>query len=82
MFKFSFILLLTVSCYSQNLKLDAANGYNAFKFGSSPKDFKDLTLEIDDGNTKLYTLERPVINIDGIVFDYVRLTFLNNKLCT
>lgn len=82
MLKLTFLLIFPFFCYAQNLKLDAANGYANFKFGSSPKDFTDLSIEIDEGKTKLYSVAKPVINIDGIVFDYIRLTFLNNKLCT
>ncbi|MBA3664619.1 MAG: hypothetical protein H0W61_10470 [Bacteroidetes bacterium] len=62
--------------------MDASKGYNIFKFGSSPKEFKDLSLEIDEGNTKLYSLDKPSIIIEGIDYDFVRLTFLNNKLAT
>lgn len=82
MCRFFLLLLLPFFCLPQNQKLDAANGYSYFKFGSSPKDYKDLMVEIDEGNTKLFSLDKPIINIDGIEFEYVHLTFLNNKLVT
>lgn len=82
MYKLFLFLLVPFLCKAQNTKLDASTGFGSFKFGSSPKEHKDLTLEIADGNTKLYSISRPVINVEGIEFDYVRLTFLNNKLAT
>jgi hypothetical protein len=82
MYKLAILLLFPFFSPSQNQKLDAVNGYSYFKFGSSPKDYKDLIVEIDEGNTRLYSLDKPIINIDGIEFEYVHLTFLNNKLAT
>ncbi len=49
-------------------------------FGSSPKQFTNLILEIDEGNTKLYTLNQSNINQDGTEFEYIRITFCKDEL--
>lgn len=63
-----------------NNKLDESNGFENFKFGSSQADYKNLSIEIDEGNIKLFSVSSDQININGIQFDNVRLTFLKNKL--
>jgi hypothetical protein len=54
-------------------------GFDKFIFGSSPSDYKDLRLEIDEGNTKLYTSKTPP-SVSGVDFDAVNLTFNSNRL--
>lgn len=49
-------------------------------FGSSPEAYKNLTLEIEEGHTKLYSLNEPGLVIDGVELEYLRITFTKNKL--
>ncbi len=63
---------------AQTNKLDEKNGFETYTFGSSPGQYKNLTLEIEEGYTKLYTVEQP--NIKGAEFEYVRVTFFKDKL--
>ncbi|MBA2612625.1 MAG: hypothetical protein H0U95_11675 [Bacteroidetes bacterium] len=76
------VLLLIVPFLglTQINKLDEKNGFKNFLFGTSPAEYKNLILEIDDGNTKLYSLDQSPIRLDDIDFEYLRLTFYKNKL--
>ncbi|MBS1634478.1 MAG: hypothetical protein JST26_01060 [Bacteroidetes bacterium] len=60
--------------------LDQKNGFGIYIFGSSPNTYKDLYLEIQEGNTTLYSSDEDYIKVDGVKFDYVRVTFIKNKL--
>jgi hypothetical protein len=62
-----------------NDELDKANGFEKYKFGAAPGNFQNLNLEIDEGSTKLYSVnESPQIN--GVQLEYMRLTFCKNQL--
>ncbi len=75
------LFLLIPFIYSaQTSKLDEKNGFKTYVFGSSPKEFSNLVLEIDEGNTKLYSLDQSNINHDGAEFEYIRVTFCKDKL--
>lgn len=63
-----------------NDKLDKTNGFENYKFGTQPGNYKNLTLEIDEGNTRLYSTDPKEIKIDGVSFSYIRLTFTKNNL--
>ncbi|MEO6304530.1 MAG: hypothetical protein ABIP51_15325 [Bacteroidia bacterium] len=65
---------------AQPNKLDEKNGFETYVFGSTPAQYKNLTLEIEDGNTKLYSLNQSNIALQGAEFEYLRITFYNNKL--
>jgi hypothetical protein len=56
------------------------NGFKDYIFGTAPHQYKDLTLEIEEGNAQLYSLAKAPIQMDGAEFEYVRVTFLKNKL--
>ena len=56
------------------------NGFKTYVFGSSPNQYNNLVLEIDEGNTKLYSLDQSNINHDGAEFEYIRVTFCKDKL--
>jgi hypothetical protein len=73
------LLLVPFLGLAQTNKLDETNGFNNYVFGSSPTQHQNLTLEIDEGNTKLYTQQNPV-KLNGVEFEYVRVTFCRNKL--
>ena len=77
------IAIFLVSCFfcfnSTNEDLDKANGFEKFIFGTPPANYQNLSLEIDEGNTKLYSVNvMPQIN--GAELNYVRLTFCKNQL--
>jgi hypothetical protein len=74
------ILILPSIFYSQINSLDEANGFKNFKFGTQPSDYKNLMIEIEEGNSKLYSVDNASIVIDGIQYEYIRLTFIKNKL--
>lgn len=65
---------------SQNNKLDQQNGFNVYIFETPPSNYRDLMIEIDEGNTKLYSLDKDPIVIAGVNFEYLRITFFKNKL--
>jgi hypothetical protein len=73
-------ILFPVLAVSQNTKLDQKNGFDQFKFGSSPSEYKNLTIEIDEGDSKLYSVNGSSLVMDGIEYDYIRITFTKNKL--
>lgn len=77
--KILLVILFPILAVSQNSKMDEKNGFDQFKFGSSPSEYKNLTIEIDEGNSKLYSVSGSLI-IDGIEYEYIRLTFTKNKL--
>lgn len=65
---------------AQNTELDKKNGFANFVFGTAPTEYKNLVLEMDEGTSKLYSLDQSPIKIDGIDFAHVRVTFHRNKL--
>lgn len=73
------LLLFPMLGITQNFKFEKNNGFKQFVFGTSPAEYKNLTLEIDEGNLKLYSLNQAG-KIDGIEFEYIHLTFCKNKL--
>ncbi len=54
-------------------------GFGGLEFGTSPKQHKNLSLEIWEGETALYSLTRELTVAANKVRD-VRLTFTKNKL--
>lgn len=79
MLKTLLFFLFPVLIIGQNAKLDEKNGFDQYKFGTSPELYKNISIEIEEGNSKLYSALAPII-IDGVQFEYVRLTFEKNKL--
>ena len=74
------LLFPLISLSQTNTKLYSAKGFKNYVFGSSPESYKNLTLEIEEGNTKLYSLNEPGLVIDGVELEYLRVTFTKNKL--
>jgi hypothetical protein len=74
------ILFPLLGLSQTNTKLHAAKGFKNYLFGTSPNDYKNLVLEIEEGHTKLYTLNEPGLVIDGVEVEYLRVTFTRNKL--
>lgn len=73
-----FVLFVGYSPISN--KPDEINGFENFKFGTPKENYKNLSIEIDEGNVKLFSVAPEEIKIQGIEFDNVRLTFIKNKL--
>lgn len=78
-------LILYVATVSLNFlflndKLDKANGFEIFKLGTSPDNYKNLTIELDEANTKLYSADNDAVVIQGVKLSFIRITFTNNKL--
>ena len=74
------LLVPMMSLWTSTENLDQKNGIGIYTFGSSPSSYKDLYLEIQEGNTTLYSSDEDYIQIDGVKLDYVRVTFIKNKL--
>lgn len=78
--KFLLLFFLPFIGFSQGNKLDQQNGFNVYIFETPPNGYKDLTLEIDEGNVKLYSLDKDPIIIASVEFEYVHISFFKNKL--
>jgi hypothetical protein len=76
---FRLISLLLFTGLESLAQTSGKAGFDKFIFGSSPSDYKDIRLEIDEGNTKLYT-SKTHPSVSGVDFDAVNLTFNSNKL--
>ncbi|MBL7934541.1 MAG: hypothetical protein JNM51_01880 [Bacteroidia bacterium] len=64
-----------------NDNLDKCNGFEKYKFGTSEKLYKNLTLEIEEEDIQLYTVNSNNLNIiNEVQFEYIRVTFNKNKL--
>lgn len=63
-----------------NENLDSCNGIDNYIFGASKDSFKNMSLEFEEGNSQLYTLNSDAIKISGVQFDFIRITFIKNKL--
>lgn len=76
------LLLSTISLFSfiaLNEELDKANGFDKYKFGTAPASFPNLSIELDEGSTKLYSCN-DLPHINGVQLEYLRLTFCKNQL--
>jgi hypothetical protein len=80
--KIILLLILPLFGLAQTEKLENKNGFTSYVFGDSPNKYQNLMLEIDENNTKLYSLPEDNIKIEGVNFEYIRVTFLKNKLST
>lgn len=75
------LLLFLPGCWlAQTNKLDVQNGFNVYIFETPPTNYRDLMIEIDEGNTKLFSLDKDPIVIADVTFHYLHLTFFKNKL--
>jgi hypothetical protein len=76
--KWIFMAMLPALSFGQNSRLAEKKGFRDFLFGTAPGRYQNLMLELNEGNTKLFTLQENTI--DGIDYDYIRLTFHKDKL--
>ncbi len=79
------VLVLIVIMFSfgftfNNEKLDKCNGIDSFTFGSKKENYKNLSLEIEEGSAQLYNANSNAIHIDGVELEFIRVTFTKNKL--
>ncbi len=65
-----------------NERLNSCNGFDKFVFGAPKESFKDLVLEIEEGDSRLYTIDPKSISVPGVEFEYIRVSFIKNKLAT
>ncbi|MGZ3918914.1 MAG: hypothetical protein ACXVC7_01410 [Bacteroidia bacterium] len=79
--KLLFLLIVPFVGLSQGNKILGKAGFENYVFGTSPAEYKNLTLEIDEGNTKLYSAA-PTIQVQGVEVSDVNITFLKNQLST
>lgn len=80
--KIILLLIFPLIGIAQINKVENKNGFKTYVFGDSPDKYKNLLLEIDDNNTKLYSLPEDNIQVEGVAFEYIRVTFSKNKLST
>jgi len=79
------IILAAIGFMSFTLKTDelnTCNGFEKFTFGKPKESFKNLTLEIEEGISQLYNVNTKEVNMPGVEFEYIRISFINNKLST
>jgi hypothetical protein len=74
------ILIIPVMLYGSVLNGDNSSGFEGFRFGTPKEAYRNLTLEVEEGNSRLYTVSPNEIKIDGVQLESIRLTFINNKL--
>ena len=68
------------SLFQNNTALEKCHGFDEFTFGSSKQLYKNLTLELEEGNSQLYTVNSNNTKLSGVQLDYFRVTFIKNKL--
>lgn len=79
----TFLFLLIASHFTftlNNDKLDKCSGIANFVFGAPKDQFKNMTLEMEQGNSQLYTIDSGALKINGVQLDYLRVSFIKNKL--
>lgn len=74
------ILMIPVLLYGSLINADNSSGFEGFRFGTPKEAYRNLTLEVEEGNSRLYTMSPNEIKIEGVQFESIRLTFINNKL--
>ncbi len=78
--KLILLFVLPFLGFSQGQRQGETRGFKDYVFGTPPESYKNLTLEIEEGNTRLYSLNEPGLVIDGVAVEYMRFTFTKNKL--
>jgi hypothetical protein len=74
------MLALPLIGFLASERLDEDNGFGTYKFGSAPSQYSDLTLEIDEGKTQLYSSVDNYVIVKNTKIEHVRVTFCQNKL--
>jgi hypothetical protein len=74
------ILSFIFTFFPYNEKLDNCNGIDRFVFGTPKEQFKNMTLELEQGNAQLYTMNPEVLKLPGVQIEDLRISFIKNKL--
>jgi hypothetical protein len=74
------VIISFVGLFQNNNELEKCHGFEEFTFGSSKQLYKNLTLELEEGNSQLYTVNSTTVKLNGVQLDYFRVTFIKNKL--
>lgn len=77
------VLILINICFGLILKnetLDKCNGIDRFVFGTPKEKFKNINLELEQGNAQLYTMNAASLKIPGVQISDLRLSFIKNRL--
>ena len=77
-----FAFLVPFFAFSQNNKLDQKYGFEKYVFGTSPKEYSNLVLEIDEGAVQLYSYGQSFTRFENVTFEDVYITFNKDKLST
>lgn len=65
---------------ASNEKLNECNGFGNFVFGTAKESYNNLSFEVEEGNSRLYEAGSTAIHIEGVQFEYIRVTFTRNQL--
>lgn len=65
---------------SNYTNIDKCIGLGIYKFGTLKNQYSELDLEIEEGDVRLYTAKIDEIKIKDVKFEYIRITFIKNKL--
>ncbi|MDF2453017.1 MAG: hypothetical protein K0S26_2521 [Bacteroidota bacterium] len=68
------ILSFIFTLFPNNEKLDNCNGIDRFIFGTPKEQFKNITLELEQGNAQLYTNLNGLENEPLLCLSYSRTT--------
>ncbi len=75
-------LIPLLSFTLKNERLNSCNGFEKFIFGSHKESFKNMVLEIEEGESQLYNVDPKSVSVPGVEFEYIRVSFIRNKLST
>jgi hypothetical protein len=65
---------------ASNEKLNECNGFGNFVFGTTKESYKNLSFEVEEGGSRLYEAGPNAIHVEGVQFEYIRVTFTHNQL--
>lgn len=74
------IVVMPVLWFMSVVNTGYSGGFEGFKFGFPKEAYQNLTLELEEGNSRLYTANPDEIKIAGVQFEFIRITFIKNKL--
>jgi hypothetical protein len=65
---------------ASNEKLNKCNGFGNFVFGTAKESYNNLRFELEEGSSRLYEAGTNAIHVEGVQFEYIRVTFTHNQL--
>lgn len=75
-----FLISICSGFILNNETLDNCNGIDRFVFGTPKEQFKNITLELEQGNAQLYTMNASALKIPGVEISDLRISFIKNRL--